>query len=188
MNIKLIIGLGNKNKKLFYTRHNVGIWFIKKFLKLKKITLNKIYKKKIKKKKIFLYTPNSYINNCGKSILKIKKKLNIKNKNILIVYDDINIYPGNCKIQKNIKKTSTHNGIKNILKYIKKNNFYKLRIGIGKPKNNNLINFVISKPNNLEKLLINKLIKKCIIYIKKLIKNNNLNKIQNLINKKNINI
>ncbi len=184
MNIKLIIGLGNKNKKLFNTRHNVGIWFIKKFLKLNKIILNKIYIKKIKKKLIFLYTPNSYINNCGKLIFKIINKLNIKSKNILIVYDDINILPGNCKIQNNINKISTHNGIKNIIKYIKKNNFYKLRIGIGKPKNNNLNNFVISKPNKLEKNLIKKSIKKCIFYIKKLIKYNNLNKIQNSINKK----
>ncbi len=184
MNIKLIIGLGNKNKKLFNTRHNVGMWFIKKFLKLNKIVLNKIYTKNIYTKKIFLYTPNSYINKCGKLILKVKKKLKIKNKNILIVYDDINILPGNCKIQNNINKKSTHNGIKNILKYIKNNNFYKLRIGIGKPKNNDLIKFVISKPNNTEKLLIIKSIKKCIFYIKKLIKYNKLNKIQNLINKK----
>ncbi len=186
MNIKLIIGLGNKNKKLFNTRHNVGIWFIKKFLELKKITLNKIYIINKYKNKIFLYTPKSYINKCGKLILKIKKKLKIKNKNILIAYDDINLLPGNSKIQKNVNKISTHNGIKNIIKYIKKNNFYKLRIGIGRPKNSNLINYVISKPNNIEKKLIKKSIKKCIFYIKKLIKYNNLKKIQNLINKTSI--
>ncbi len=181
MNIKLIIGLGNKNKKLYNTRHNVGIWFIKKFLKLKKIILNKIYIIKIKNKKIFLYIPKSYINNCGKQIYKIKKKLNIKNKNILIVHDDININPGKSKIKINSNYKSTHNGIKNIIKYIK-NNFYKLRIGIGKPKNKNLKTFVLSKPNNLEKKLIKKSIKKCIFYIKKLIIKKNLINIQNILN------
>ncbi len=183
MSIKLIIGIGNKNKHLKNTRHNIGIWFIKKLLNKKKIILNKIYKLNIKNKKIYIYIPNSYINKCGKYIKKIKKKLKIKTKNILIVYDDINILPGYSKIEKKNKKKITHNGIKNIIKKIKKKNFYKLRIGIGRPKKNiDLKKFVLSKPNKLEKLLIKKRIKKCIFYIKKLIKNNNFIKIQNLLN------
>ncbi len=186
MNIKLIIGIGNKNKNLQKTRHNIGIWFINKLLK-KKAKLNKIYKLYIKKKYIYIYVPKSYINKIGKNIKKIKKKLNIKTKNILIVYDDINIKPGLCKIENNNKKKTTHNGIKNIIKWNIKKNFYKLRIGIGRPNNkNNLNNYVLSKPKNLEKKLINKIIKKCIYYIKKLIKNNKLNKIQNILNNKQI--
>ncbi len=188
MNIKLIIGIGNKNKNLQKTRHNIGIWFIKKLLK-KNIKLNKIYKLYIKKKIIYIYTPKSYINKSGKNIKKIKKKLKIKTKNILIVYDDINIKPGLCKIEKNNKKNITHNGIKNIIKLKIKKKFYKLRIGIGRPKNkNNLNNYVLSKPTYSEKKLIKNTIKKCTYYIKKLIKNNKLNKIQNILNSKKKNV
>ncbi len=186
MCIKLIIGMGNYNKTLFNTRHNVGIWFINKLINnnfLKNIKFNKIYKININNKIINIYIPKTYINNFGKYILKIKKKINIKNKNILIIHDEINIKPGKKKIKFNYKKKNTHNGIKNIKKYLKKKSFYQLRIGIGKPKNmKKLKNFVLNKPNKKEKKLIYKSIIKSIKYIKLFIKNNNFKYIQNLIN------
>ncbi len=183
MCIKIIIGIGNINKKLFDTRHNVGVWFIKKFLNIKNIKFNKIYKKKIKKKNIFLYIPKTYINLCGKNIYNIKKKKKIKNKEILIVHDEINLKPGKTKIKNHIGKKSTHNGIKNIIKYLKKDNFYQLRIGIGRPKTKiNLKKFVLSSPNKEQKKLIYKSIKKSIYYINLWIKNKKLNQIQNFLN------
>ncbi len=188
MCIKIIIGIGNYNKKLFYTRHNVGIWFINKIINnnfLKYIKFNKIYKIKNKNKKIYLYVPKSYINNIGIHILNIKKKLKIKNKNILIIYDEINIKPGKSKIKFIFNKNSTHNGIKNIIKYLNQKKIYYLRIGIGRPKNKKVLkNFVLEKPLNQEKKLIYKSINKSIKYIKLLFlsKNNNFKYIQNLIN------
>ncbi len=185
MCIKIIIGIGNIIKKLYKTRHNVGIWFIKKFLNTKKIKFNKIYNININNKIIYFYIPNTYINLCGKNIFNIKKKFNFKNKEILIVHDEINLKPGKSKIRKNIGFKSTHNGIKNIIKYFKKDNFYQLRIGIGKPKKiNKLKKFVLSPPNKKNKKLIYKSIKKSIFYISLLIKNNNINIVQNYLNKK----
>ncbi len=186
MCIKIIIGLGNKNKELFNTRHNIGTWFIYKFLKKKiytKIKLDTIYNVKTKKKNIYFYIPKSYINNSSKKISTIKKKLNIKNKEILFVHDEINLKPGHTKITKGAKNC-THNGIKDIIKNIKlKNEFYRLRIGIGKnPQNKKLQNFVLSPPTNYEKYLIKKSINKSIKYIKILIKHNNFKKIQNILN------
>ncbi len=186
MCVKIIFGIGNTNKKLLNTRHNIGILFIKKFLNtfnIKKIKYNYIYKLKIKNKYIYIYVPKTYINTCGKNIKKIIKKLKLKNKETLIVHDEINLKPGKIKIKKNIGKKSTHNGIKNILKYLKKDNFYQLRIGIGKPKNkNDLKTFVLSKLKNKEKKKIIYIIKKSIKYIKILTQKNKLSKIQNYIN------
>ncbi len=186
MCIKIIIGIGNKKKKLINTRHNVGVWLINKIINKKynkNIKFGKIYYKYINKKKIYLYTPLSYINECGKKIKKIKKKLKIKNKEILIVHDEINLKPGYIKIKNNFANKSTHNGIKNILLKLKKNNFYQLRIGIGYPKEKNkLKEFVLSIPNKKEKKLIYKSIKKSIKYIKIWIKKKNFKNIQNILN------
>ncbi len=188
MCIKIIIGLGNKDKKLFNTRHNIGTWYIYKFLKKKiytKIKMNIIYNLKIAKKNIYFYIPKSYMNNIGKNILQIKKKLKIKNKEMLFVHDELNLNPGYSKITKGLKNC-THNGIKNIVENIKlKNEFYRLRIGIGKPKKKyKLKQFVLSKPTKKEKYLIKKSITKSIKYIKILIKENNFKKIQNILNSK----
>ncbi len=186
MCIKIIIGIGNYSKNFLYTRHNVGIWLINKLINNKYfnyIKFNKIYNLFIEKKNIYLYTPKTYINICGQYIYIIKKKLKLKNNEILIIHDEINLKPGKTKIKFNIKKKNTHNGIKNIKKYIK-NNFYQLKIGIGRPKKKKkLKKYVLSTPNNKDKILILKSIKKSIKYIKYWIKNKNFNYIQNFINK-----
>ncbi len=188
MCIKIIIGIGNYINNLLFTRHNVGIWWINKIINneyFKNIIFGKLYNLNIKKKNIYFYVPKTYINNVGKYIYKIKNKLNLKNNEILIIHDEININKGNVKIKNNFGKKSTHNGIKNILKYLKKDNFYQLRIGIGKPKKKKkLKDYVLSEPNYKEKYIICKSIKKSIKYIKILIKNNNFKFIQNILNSK----
>lgn len=171
MCIKMIVGLGNNEKSLLKTRHNIGFWFINFFLikEKKKKKIKDIYEIFIKNKKIFFYMPNSYINESGKYIFFIKNKLNIKNNELLIVHDDLDLKPGQAKIKKGIGKICSHNGVKNFVKYINnKNNFYRLRIGIGKPYNkNNKKKFVLSEPSKKEKLLIYKSIKKSFYCIKK---------------------
>ena len=38
--IKLIVGLGNPDKNLLKTRHNVGYWYLDKFLEKYSVTLS----------------------------------------------------------------------------------------------------------------------------------------------------
>ncbi len=192
MNIKLIIGLGNTQKKLLYTRHNVGIWFIIMFINsIHKIQIkfNKIYQYLIHKQNIFFYIPKGYINTCGLYISKIKNILNINPQEILIVYDDINLFPGRIKINNNSNYYCTHNGIKNIIQYFKnEKKFYRLRIGIGKPHDLlPLTKYVLSSPNKKEKIKIYQKIKYSINMLKLYFKHQNFSLLQNLINTKQIN-
>ncbi len=183
MSIKILIGIGNTDKKLLNTRHNVGIWYIKKIMTSEKtIQFGKIYKIFINKKLIFIYIPNSYINCSGKYVYFIKKKLNLKNKEILIIHDEINLKPGKAKFTKGGK--CTHNGIKDIIKNLKnKNNFYRLKIGIGNTSIKTKLNkYVLSIPTINEKKLIIKSIKKAIECTKIWISDNNFIKAQNILN------
>ncbi len=188
MCIKIIIGLGNFQEKFNKTRHNVGSWLVKEFLKQEKINTikrGKIYKIFLKNKKIYFYIPNTYMNNSGKHIYIIKKKLKLNNNNILIIQDEIDLLPGRVKIKKGIGSMCGHNGIKDIINNIKgKINFYRLRIGIGKPLYKNIKKFVLSKPTKNEKKKIMKSIKKSIFCIKLWIKKNNLPKIMNILHSK----
>ncbi len=189
MDIKLIIGIGNTHKNFFYTRHNVGIWFITMFLNsIKKIQIKyqKIYKYSIHNKNIFFYIPKGYINTCGLYIWKIKNILNIHPQEILIAYDDINLLPGRIKINNNYNYYCTHNGIKNILTYFKnEKNFYRLRIGIGKPPHKSLLNhYVLSPPNEQEKIKIYQNIKYSINMLKLFFKHQNFTFLQNQLNTK----
>lgn len=168
--IKLIVGLANPGRKYKKTRHNLGAKYV--------ILLAKKYKKKLqkhknlfgytcaiyyKKKKIHLLIPKTYINFSGISIIQFLKYHKIKPKEMLVVHDELNFPPGTIKIKFGGNKHK-HNGLKHIQYKINNKKFYQLRIGIGHPGKNKVINHVLSKPNveeqNLIDIAINEIIKK----------------------------
>ncbi|QJC35074.1 aminoacyl-tRNA hydrolase [Enterobacteriaceae endosymbiont of Donacia piscatrix] len=177
--MKIIVGLGNNiDNKFIGTRHNMGAKYVinlaKKFnLKFKKnkkfygYTSNLI----LLNQKIILFLPNSFINNSGKSIFIISNFYKITLQNILVIHDDLDFLPGIIKFKYG-GSSGGHNGINNIIKIFKSTLFYRLRIGIGHPKNKiEINNFVLSKPTKIEQKNINFAIKNGIrallIFIKK---------------------
>ena len=73
--IKLIVGLGNPDKNLLKTRHNVGYWYLDKFLEKYNVTLSE--EKKLNSlfckidhsdQQIFLVKPTFFINDSKKSV------------------------------------------------------------------------------------------------------------------------
>ncbi|MCR3754831.1 MAG: peptidyl-tRNA hydrolase [Candidatus Westeberhardia cardiocondylae] len=192
--LKLIVGLGNPGNSYKHTRHNVGTWYIFALL-------NKFHKKLTKNKKFFGYTcqlkinttnniyifiSNMYMNICGEAIKKISSFYKIFPNEILIAHDDMNLFPGNIKLKFGGSDYG-HNGIKNIIHSLEnKKNFYRLRIGIGKPKKNKTTEFVLGKPLEKEKKLIHHAINQAIQCTNILIIQNNINKTMHQLNKKNI--
>lgn len=170
--IKLIVGLGNPGAKYNMTRHNIGSRYIQLLSKKYNIVLKKkIYFlgytgtiKTKKNKNIHLLIPTTYMNLSGKSVKKIKKYYKIKSKEILIAHDNLNLKLGKNKIKLG-GSNHGHNGLKNIQKEINNSNFYRIQFGIGRPKEKNeIIKFVINKPNKKEQEKIDQGIKKIINY------------------------
>lgn len=136
--MKAIIGLGNPDPKYALTRHNLGFiitdWIkdefgLKDFKEEK--TLNALM---TKDKKILLAKPLTYMNDSGKAILKIKKTNKLKNEDILIIHDDMDFSAGEFKLSFN-RNSAGHKGVQSVIDSIKGADFYRLRIGIGRPKN-----------------------------------------------------
>ncbi|XAJ84537.1 aminoacyl-tRNA hydrolase [Buchnera aphidicola (Neophyllaphis podocarpi)] len=126
------------------------------------------------------------MNLSGKSVSCISNFYHIETKNILIVHDDLNLSPGKIKIRYGISHGG-HNGIKNIINNMKfKSNFYRLSIGIGRPKyKKDVISFVLNKPTLEEKKLILKSIDDA-IHITNLWIKNDFDSIKSYLNSLNI--
>ena len=161
MSLQLIVGLGNPDKKLLPTRHNVGFWFLdmlsqrigKSFIYSKKHDAD-IFEYEYSSKLFRLMKPMSYINNSGIPIKKFINNKNIKPENILIVYDDLDLSVGKIKL-KHGGGSGGHNGLNNIIEQLGSKNFWKLRIGIGKPENKDrVIEYVLGKPSKADKDII----------------------------------
>ena len=138
----LFIGLGNPGLKYVYNRHNIGYMIIDKiselykfpnFLKKKNSSLSI---KKIENEKVILLKPTTFMNLSGISVQNIKSFYNIKNENIFVFHDEIDLNPSEIKIKKG-GSSNGHNGLKSIDSFIG-NDYYRIRIGVGRPIDNSL--------------------------------------------------
>ena len=119
-------------KKYDGTYHNMGFFVVDKFAQK--------FGAEFDKKK------QTYMNLSGNAVLEIKKKYNIKNPDILVVVDDIDLPVGSFRF-KNGGSGGTHNGMRNIVAQIGAD-FPRIRVGIGKPDDGTpLVDFVLAKPS-----------------------------------------
>jgi len=131
-----IIGLGNPGKEYEETRHNTGriiLNFIAKSndfsewkddMKLK----SKKTKGEINNEKMEFITPDTFMNNSGIAVSKIIDNKN-KLKNLVVIYDDMDLSIGNIKISFN-RSSGGHNGLESIIKKVKSQEFVRIRIGV----------------------------------------------------------
>ncbi|ANF16982.1 hypothetical protein XW81_00900 [Buchnera aphidicola (Schlechtendalia chinensis)] len=169
-NIKLIVGLANPFIKYHHTRHNVGSWFVQR--------LASFYKKVLKEdkrflgytgslfqsnSKVLLFIPNVFMNVCSRSIMIISNFYHIRSDELLVAHDELDLEPGLVRFKFGHGHNG-HNGVRNIIDVLtKKNNFLRIQIGIGRPKEIfEISNFVLSPPTLNEKNLIEKSIHRAV--------------------------
>jgi len=132
----IIIGLGNPGKKYQNNRHNVGHMFIDYLNKLAIDQKNKSFTLKT-------FKTNCFMNESGKEVEKILKKLQVpprqtwlssyKLQDVFIVHDDLDIPLGKFRIDFG-KGPRLHNGLKSIEQTLKTKDFWRIRIGIDNRK------------------------------------------------------
>jgi len=184
-----IIGLGNPGKEYANTRHNVGFMVVDylhdylSFNKWEKIGLNFVSEGFIESFKIYLVKPQTYMNLSGKGVKNFLDNYNLEPQEILIVQDDLDLNLGSIRIRFN-GKDGGHNGIKSIIQELQTSNFYRLRIGIGKPiDKSETINYVLGEFTEEEWKILSKVINKTPEIINTILKEG-WDKAQNLYNRK----
>ncbi len=141
---KLIIGLGNPDKKYANTYHNAGHLFID-YLQSQMPDI-----------KCQVSKTDVYMNESGKFVAKEMKKSGAKPKELLIVHDDSDIAVGSYKLSFE-RGAAGHHGIESIMEAIKAKNFWRLRIGI-RPANEKVRQksekFVLKKISAVDKKIL----------------------------------
>lgn len=158
--MKFILGIGNPGSKYTNTRHNIGFQVLDGFAasqNLKFIPSKSDFwfvESKLNTFPFFLIKPSTYVNNTGLILPDLINKFGLKNENLLVIYDDINLETGKIRIRKT-GSDGGHNGIKSIIYNLRTENFLRIRIGISQPKENiNIADYVLSEFTKDEKLLI----------------------------------
>lgn len=153
--MKIIVGLGNPDGIYAKTYHNIGYMVVDKFAKLNKLEINKnkCRAKVIKTPDFVLAKPITYMNLSGDSVLELKKYFKVSNEDILIVVDDIDLAKGVIRYREK-GSAGTHNGMRDIISKVGETP--RLRIGIGKPDNMDLKDYVLSNIDVFSKEILDK--------------------------------
>lgn len=102
----LIVGLGNPEEEYSKTRHNMGFNTINKLaekynIEVKQKKFQALYGSGIiNNEKVILLKPQTYMNLSGNSVKEVIDFYKIDLKNLIVIYDDMDIEPGKIKIRK----------------------------------------------------------------------------------------
>lgn len=162
----IIAGLGNPGEKYKFTRHNVGFLTIDELARRWNIKVNKIKFKglvgegNIKGEKVILIKPQTYMNLSGESLEEIISFYKIELKNLIVIYDDIDIEFGKLRVKPS-GSSGSHNGMKSILYLLKSENFNRIRLGTGKPPEGiDLADYVLQNFSKEEMLVVEEMMGK----------------------------
>lgn len=129
--MKMIVGLGNPEPEYSNTRHNIGKNVLNLYVdEISEWKEGEGFNAVIFKDVDCLYVkPLSYMNDCGPVISKIFNYYKIKSKELLVIYDELDIFMGEYKIALG-KGSKIHNGILSINENLGFSNYWHLRMGV----------------------------------------------------------
>jgi len=154
-----VVGLGNPGKEYERTRHNAGFWLLERFAAASGIALRKDPKFQALVGRhdpagAWLLMPQSYMNASGRAVQMLAGFFKIKPEEILVVHDELDFPPGTAKIKQG-GGIAGHNGLKDISQRIGSHDYWRLRIGVGKPPaGTEGADYVLQKPPSEERAAI----------------------------------
>ncbi|MEB3181958.1 MAG: aminoacyl-tRNA hydrolase [Nostocaceae cyanobacterium] len=139
---QLIVGLGNPEPKYDQTRHNIGFAAIDALSRYWNISLteNRKFQGQFGEGlapvggKIRLLKPLTYMNRSGQSIGAVINWYKLPPESVLVIYDEMDLPLGKIRLRLS-GSAGGHNGMKSTIAHLNTQNFPRLRIGIGRPKN-----------------------------------------------------
>jgi len=170
--MKLIVGLGNPGLFHARNRHNIGFMCINRLAREHNIRFNKKqgYARtgsgQIAGSEVVLARPQTYMNASGKSVSRLVKRFSIAAADLIVIHDDLDLPPGKIRLRQG-GSSGGHKGIDSIIEYLGSRDFYRVRVGIGRPdafegspqeKEEVVIAYVLSSFTRAEKKLIDKAI------------------------------
>ena len=150
--MKLIIGLGNPGLIYAGSRHNIGFSVVKALCKLQRpILSDELAPRLLRGKKVFkrepgclaltaklnsnimLAMPLTFMNLSGSAVGCLLRKYKIDLQDLLVICDDLDLELGRIKLRCS-GSSGGQRGLKSIIGVLGVENFSRLRIGIGRPK------------------------------------------------------
>jgi PTH1 family peptidyl-tRNA hydrolase len=139
--LRLIVGIGNPGSEYRATRHNAGAWFVERLAQAVGASLGMQGKFQALVGSVRandgidrrLALPQTFVNRSGQAVSALARFYRIAPEEILIAHDELDLKPGAVKLKEG-GGSAGHNGLKDIAASLGTPAFWRLRIGIGHPR------------------------------------------------------
>lgn len=154
----MIVGLGNPEPKYLDTRHNLGFLVVDELISrcgASSLSGGKfkaeLWKARVSGGDWLLVKPQTYMNLSGESVQPLAAWHRLEPPQILVIHDDLDLAPGRMKFKKG-GGNAGHNGLKSITQMLGTPDFYRLRLGIGRPQVGETIGWVLGRLSSADRL------------------------------------
>jgi peptidyl-tRNA hydrolase, PTH1 family len=164
--LRLIVGLGNPGRQYSATRHNAGAWFVDRLAG----SLGLAFKAEARFQSLIargragdggdirLVLPQSYMNESGFPVAALARFYRASPVEILIAHDELDMKPGSVKLKLG-GGSAGHNGLRDVVAQLGGGEFWRLRLGIGHPRDIELsqqevVDYVLHPPRADDRALI----------------------------------
>lgn len=141
----LAVGLGNPGEKYRLTRHNAGARAVERLaddlgasLRPPKARLRpgkppaSVAEASTPDGKLIIARPSTFMNESGRAVGSLTRWFKVPAENLIVVHDDIDLASGALIVKKG-GGSGGHNGINSIAKALGSTDFFRVRIGVGRP-------------------------------------------------------
>ena len=172
--MKLFVGLGNPGAKYAANRHNIGFMALDRiaadhgFAPWRKAFQGMAAEGRLGDERVVLLKPGTFMNLSGQSVGEAMRFFKLTPQDIVVFHDELDLAPGTAKIKQG-GSSGGHNGLKDITAALGTQDYWRIRIGIGHPRELNLqqsvADFVLHRPRKEEQSLIEQSIEKSLTVI-----------------------
>jgi PTH1 family peptidyl-tRNA hydrolase len=161
LEVKMVVGLGNPGIEYADTRHNIGFRVVDLLAQKLKIDVKK--RKFAARfgwgesgdKKLILLKPWQFMNQSGSAVAKAMVFYKLSVGDTLVVSDDMALPVGAIRLRAK-GSAGGHNGLADVIEKLGTDQFSRLRVGIGKNDRVDDVEYVLSRPSEKERLLLDK--------------------------------
>lgn len=155
----LVVGLGNPGKRFAETRHNAGFRVVELVAERlqcpwKSADRFSWARGMVGEKTVYLVKPLTFMNLSGEGLLAFFAHHGHVFEDMIVVHDELDFPPGVVRIKRG-GGVAGHRGLQSLVEALGRNDFVRVRVGIGKPEEKDLVvDHVLGIPEGEERVLL----------------------------------
>lgn len=147
---KVVVGLGNPGSQYSASRHNLGFRLIDALARRHRLKVeHEAFQAltgggRIEGRRVLFIKPLTYMNRSGLAVERAVRRYGLEASDILVIHDDVDLDFGRIRIRSR-GGDGGHRGVGSVIDALGDEDFVRLRIGIGRPRDDITVEeFVLS--------------------------------------------